>query len=297
MTKPFYHDSMDFLPQDGLREQYATGDSLRLRQDIHDSYSVPRVHFSDWVLRRVAWRGDERVLDVGCGPGSYYERARAFTPYGHYCALDLYERVLGTHPGSGQVVCGDVLRLPFPSASFDVVLANHMLNLLRDVDSAIAELHRVLRPGGVLVSATNSAQSMPEFTALYRRAVMLLTAPGAGYTPPPSPSAAFTLENGPAQLRRHFYAVVRHDLPQALVFDHTEPAIRYLESGRSIREPFLPSGVRWDDVMGIMREQVDRVISHFGELVVNKLTGVLVSTDEGDFIRGYVLRKDSRATR
>lgn len=297
MTRPFYHDTMDFLPPDGLRRQFATGEPLRLRQDIHETYSVPRVHFADWVLRRVSWRGDERVLDVGCGPGSYYERVQAFTPYGQYCALDLYESVLNTHPGRSQTTCADVMRLPFASASFDVVLANHMLYLLRDVDGGLSELHRVLRPGGVLVCATNSAQSMPEFTALYRRAVMLLTPPGATYVAPPAPSAAFTLENGPAQLRRHFFAVVRHDLPQALVFDRTEPAIRYLESGRSIREPFLPPEVRWDDVMSIMREQVDRVIGHFGELVVNKLTGALIATEAGDFIRGYMLRRDSRATR
>jgi hypothetical protein len=85
--------------------------------------------------------------------------------------------------------------------------------------------------------------------------------------------------------------VVRHDLPQALVFEKAEPALAYIDSGRSMREGLLPPGVRWEEVMLVMREQIDRVISYFGELVVNKISGVLIATDSGDFIREYSERQ------
>ncbi|HEX2906779.1 MAG TPA: hypothetical protein VHO69_07965 [Phototrophicaceae bacterium] len=55
-----------------------------------------------------------------------------------------------------------------------------------------------------------------------------------------------------------------------------------------MREPQLPRGVYWNDMMVIVREQANRLIEHFGELVINKLNGVLVATDRGGFIQDYV---------
>ena len=83
---------------------------------------------------------------------------------------------------------------------------------------------------------------------------------------------------------------MRYDLPSTLVFPSIEPVMAYLESTRSIREPQLPETIHWDDLMLVMREQISRVLNHFGELVVNKVTGVLVASDEGGFIREFALR-------
>ena len=86
----------------------------------------------------------------------------------------------------------------------------------------------------------------------------------------------------------HFFAIVRYDLPGALVFPDVDPVIAYLESTRAMREPQLPEGIWWDDVMVIVREQITRLLEHFGEVAINKLAGVLIGTDKGDFIREYL---------
>jgi hypothetical protein len=61
----------------------------------------------------------------------------------------------------------------------------------------------------------------------------------------------------------------------------------YLESTRSLREPQLPESIRWDELMLVMREQVTRVVDHFGEMVVDKVTGVLIASNHGGFIREF----------
>ncbi|HVU14992.1 MAG TPA: hypothetical protein VHD90_27150, partial [Phototrophicaceae bacterium] len=66
------------------------------------------------------------------------------------------------------------------------------------------------------------------------------------------------------------------------------PVMAYLESTRSTREPQLPDSILWDDLMLVMREQVSRVISHFGELTVNKVSGVLIASNQGGFIQEFV---------
>src|SRR5205823_13608729 len=64
---------------------------------------------------------------------------------------------------------GDVQALPFADGEFDLVVAAWMLYHVPDLDRGLAEIARVLRPGGVLVAATNSLQHMQELWDLARR--------------------------------------------------------------------------------------------------------------------------------
>lgn len=273
---------------DALRLQYGSDTYLRIRQDIHGKYSVPKLNFSEWVLKRVAWRGDEVVLDVGSGPGTYYPYLQRRYPRITYHGLDQSVAMLKSHPAEQNLLQGDAQHLPFADGVFDVVMANHMLYHIPDIDAALREIRRVLKPDGILVASTNSIQTMPEFQALFHRGLLMLSTPGHVYKRVSLlDHAPFTLENGTGLLARHFFAVVRHDLPGLLVFPEVEPVMAYLESWRSIREPLLPPDVKWDDLMMIMREQISRVVSHFGELTVQKISGVLIASNKGGFIREY----------
>jgi SAM-dependent methyltransferase len=272
-----------------VRQMYTSDEALRIRQETHERYSVPQVDFVEWALNCVQWRGDEVVLDVGSGPGRWYEVLMQKFPSITYFGVDRYPGMLARHIGRTTLAVGDAQDLPYADASVDVVMANHMMFHVPDIDRAIREFRRVLKPGGIIMSTTNSVHNMPELQVLMRRAVTLLVPPGTTHIQVPSaPSDLFTLETGTRQLARHFYGVVRYDLPAVLVFPTVEPVLAYLESTRSVREPQLPPEVAWNDVMMIVREQINRLLDHFGELVVNKLTGLIVATDQGDFIREYL---------
>ncbi|MBZ0301362.1 MAG: class I SAM-dependent methyltransferase [Anaerolineae bacterium] len=272
-----------------LRQQaYATDEHLNVRYQIHEQYSVPRVDFPDWVLSRVTWRGEETLLDVGCGPGSYAAALAQSLPGVRYYGVDFSSGILAKHPARRAVVQADARDLPFADQTFDVVMANHVLYHLPDIDHAIKEIRRVLKPDGILVAATNSVENTPQFHDLYKRAIMVLTAPGKQVIVPRPASHAFSLESGTRYLARNFFAVVRYDLPGTFVFDEVEPVLAYLESARSLSEPQLPLGVSWDAVMMIVREQIRNQLNYVGELVVHKLSGVLIASDQGGFIHDYV---------
>ncbi|MFW5748394.1 MAG: class I SAM-dependent methyltransferase [Chloroflexota bacterium] len=277
------------VPNDSkaVRRQYATDEALKTRQAIHDKYTVPKVSYADWVLDSVAWRGDEVVLDIGSASGPYYQPLMARAAEARYVALDYSAGMLQKNNAQYRVQ-GDGQQLPFREDVFDVVMANHMLYHLEDIEAAIKEFRRVLKPGGLLMVATNSTQSMPELQVLMRRAILLLARAGTTQIQPPTPASdRFALENGTRYLARHFYAVMRHDLPSKLIFPEIDPIMDYLESTRTLREPQLPEGVAWDDVMMIMRQQIAHLINHLGELVITKLVGVLIATDNGGFIQQF----------
>ncbi len=270
---------------------YATDEMLAIRQRTHELYSVPKINFAEWVLDRIAWRGEERVLDIGSGPGTYFDLVTARIPNGRLVAGDLslgMSRKASRRSDAGLVVNCDTQSLPFPDGEFDVVLANHMLYHVPDLDKGLAEIHRVLKPTGCIIAATNSQYNLPEFEQLIRRTYHLLGAVGPDTEPMKQTSYQFQLEDGPTKLARHFFAVARYDLPGAFIFPDVQPAIDYINSTRALREPQLPRRVAWDDFISVLADQIQRLINHFGELIVNKLTGVLVGTDAGAFARDYV---------
>lgn len=287
---------MQPLNIEAVRQQYATDKSLRLRQEIHAKYTVPRVDYVEWVLESMKWRGDEDVLDIGCGSGNYHTVLLNKHPDVRYIGLDFSTGMLEKHPAKNRVILADAQKTPFADQRFDLVMANHMIYHMPDVGAAINEFKRLLKPDGVLMVATNSNQSMPEIQVLLRRAILLLSRSGGAHVQPPRPASdLFSLEAGTRKLSRHFYAVVRHDLPSKLVFPDIDPIMQYLESTRELREPQLPEDVQWDDVMMIMRQQITHLVNHLGELVVNKLMGVLLASDRGGFIQQFTGIKDGIA--
>ncbi|HEU0114568.1 MAG TPA: class I SAM-dependent methyltransferase [Thermomicrobiales bacterium] len=133
-------------------------------------YASRRGKFALWadILARLGLRGDERVLDLGCGRGAVLLMAAQRLPRGKAVGIDLWhgadqsgnalaaaERNAELEGVNGRVEIdtADMRDLPFPDASFDIVLSNlalHNLPTATDRARAIDEAVRVLRPGGFL---------------------------------------------------------------------------------------------------------------------------------------------------
>jgi arsenite methyltransferase len=110
------------------------------------------------TLHALALRPGERVLDVGSGPGLLVaEMAQAVGPAGHVTGVDISDAMLalgkrrcGDLSGAGRAsfVKADATALPFADGAFDVAVSTQVYEYVADVPTALAELHRVLRPGG-----------------------------------------------------------------------------------------------------------------------------------------------------
>ncbi len=101
---------------------------------------------------------DRRVLDVGCGTGRFAQTLLRRYPHAHVVGLDLCAPMLARArrrcpPGRFNLhaVQGDSERLPFADDAFDVVTCTHSFHHYPHQDHVIAEMHRVLRPGGRLL--------------------------------------------------------------------------------------------------------------------------------------------------
>ena len=138
---------------EGSRERYTHGH----HPSVVAQHARRRAEVEAWFLLPHL-RAGQRLLDVGCGPGTVTSGlARAVAP-GLTTGLDAAADVLVTarehavELGSDNLefVEGDVYALDYADASFDVVYANQLLQHLADPVAALQEMRRVLRPGGLL---------------------------------------------------------------------------------------------------------------------------------------------------
>ncbi|MES2392624.1 MAG: class I SAM-dependent methyltransferase [Acidobacteriota bacterium] len=128
---------------------------------------VGKFRHRDFMLGMHTWRGDEQVLDVGCGRGLLLAGAAQRLTTGHATGIDLWSNVdMGGNSEQAtarnlaiegvaekcSLVTGGAQAMPFQSASFDVIVSNLCLHNIYDRPTRMKALHeivRVLKPGGV----------------------------------------------------------------------------------------------------------------------------------------------------
>lgn len=256
--------------------QYATPDHLSVRQRTHQLYGETPFDLPQIVLDQITWRGDEWVVDVGAGTGLYASPTLART--GRYVAGDLSAGILAAIPPEVQRVNLDAQQLPVARQAVDVLLANHMLYHVPDQAAALREFARVLRPGGVVLAATNSDHNMPQLQHVLQQAFTDLAGVDLPATWLEAPTRRFSLENGGALLATVFDPVQRVDFSSDLLFPAPEPVIAYLASSvRDWVERFRPHQVTWPALADALQRRLRRHIADHGVFRVTRQAGVFVA--------------------
>ena len=113
-------------------------------------------------------RQGERVLDLGSGAGTdSLVAAKMVGSSGSVTGIDMTPQMLARARAAAEqmgadnveFVEGEIERLPFPDASFNVVISNGVIDLIPDKDAVFSEIHRVLVPGGRIQIADVTIQN------------------------------------------------------------------------------------------------------------------------------------------
>lgn len=228
----------------GLRDTIATPDGKAgfvrsLFATIADRYDLITVLLSygqdrrwkDRLVRLAAPLAGRRVLDLACGTG---DLAFAAAEEGaEVTGLDLTPRMIALAkekargnpaPSPVRFLVGDMMALPFPTASFDVVTTGYGLRNVPVIEGAIAEIHRVLKPRGVMLSLDFNRPHARWLRAAY---LAYLTVVG---------SAVGLVLHGDPDTYRYIPESIRH-------YPGADGVVRRLEAAGFER-------VRWEPVLG-----------------------------------------------
>lgn len=247
--------------------QYAGADNLSARIKLHDLYTVSHIDLHRWMfdIMLSALGSTAKVLEVGTGRGDLWkknavpdlrleetakiEREGAVKGKLPVAEKDKFGRIPNgweitlTDLSAGMLVDNkahlgdlsarfrygeaDVHSLPYPTDTFDAVIANYMLYHAADLPKAIRELRRVLKPGGVLFAMTNGERHMREINQFVDRAGLGKGVEAAGLM---NSRLTFSLQNGAEALEPAFEDVIRLDFPTELHVTEVQPVLDYIAS-------------------------------------------------------------------
>lgn len=196
-------------PKAVAQRQFAKPDSLARSIDVISRFATDPPLTIRALLDAVEERtgADGRIAELGFGSGWLLDELIPRFPQAALYGLDLSPGNAGaahrSYADRVRLIVGDIERLPFRDASLDVAVSCWTLYFMRDIDAALGEIRRCLRPGGRLIAATSAADHEIEMNELAAQAVRSAT----GREPAAGIGARFDLASGEAHMRRAFSRV------------------------------------------------------------------------------------------
>ncbi len=186
--------------EQSLKQQYLNSSNIGARINLHAKYAVNKQGWFPWIFEQCGMngsslggrqgvakgaRGSLKVLELGCGNGSYWLENWEQIPAGVKITLsdqsegmlrEARKAILGTgnHDRKNkegkasqfdfQVI--DFHEIPAKDSAYDLVIANHVLFYAKDFAKVLGEIRRVLKPGGRLICSTYGTAHMKEISEL-----------------------------------------------------------------------------------------------------------------------------------
>lgn len=214
-----------------VREQYKNDKNLKIRTNLH-SYNTNKVDWDKWCFNNISFVENAKVLELGCGTGEFWRKnIDNLDKNLNICISDFSESMLKIAKANLKDIKLkfkfkeiNAENIPFKDNTFDIIIAQHMIYFVPNMDKALKEIKRVLRPGGKLYVTANSKYSMLELNELLEDFSPKSGLNSNGY------STRFELENGKEILGKHFKNIHVNILNGKIIIDNPNPIVSYKAS-------------------------------------------------------------------
>ena len=264
------HNDPNYL----IAEQYRDASNLNARIEIHRRFSTNPYGWTRWLFDIIGVAPGPDVLELGCGPaGLWVQNLGRMSADWRITLTDFSpgmvaeaQRTFSDAAGRFRFEVVDVQEIPFSDGSFDTLIANHMLYHVPDLDKALAEIHRVLRPGGRFYASTIGREHMRELDAWGRQFGLALL-DGIGLNE--MVAGRFGLETGEAKLVPWFRPITLHRYEDSLRVTEAGPLMAYILSSIPASEAALAA-----DRLAAYARFVENELAEKGSLHITKASGL-----------------------
>lgn len=218
--------------ENSLKAQYRNSTNISARIRLHRLFSSNKQGWFPWIYEQCQITEGMKILELGCGNGRLWIENKAKLPADCEIILsDISEGMIrdvrreqSLQDDRFSFAAFDCHAIPYEDASFDLVIANHILFYCKDVDRVCSEVGRVLKPGGRFVCGTYGVAHMQEVSRLVTQFDDRITLSGENLY------EHFGKENGAQALAPYFAEVDWQQYEDALIVTQAEPLIEYVLS-------------------------------------------------------------------
>lgn len=214
-----------------LKAQYRNAANISARIRLHRDFSVNRKGWFPWMMELYHLKPGMRILELGCGNGALWTENRDRLPKNIRVVLsDKSEGMLrDAREALGEderffYQAFDCSSIPFEDASFDLVIANHLLFYCEELDRVLGECARVLKKDGRFACSTYGKGHMKEITELVQQFHPQIVLSSEHLY------ERFGLENGAELLSPFFSDIQMMRYEDAIEISESEPLISYILS-------------------------------------------------------------------
>lgn len=218
--------------ENSLKAQYRNSTNISARIRLHRLFSSNKQGWFPWIYEQCQITEGMKILELGCGNGRLWIENKAKLPADCEIILsDISEGMIrdvrreqSLQDDRFSFAAFDCHAIPYEDASFDLVIANHVLFYCKDVDRVCSEVGRVLKPGGRFVCGTYGVAHMQEVSRLVTQFDDRITLSGENLY------EHFGKENGAQALAPYFAEVDWQQYEDTLIVTQAEPLIEYVLS-------------------------------------------------------------------
>lgn len=206
--------------------------SLNESVNLMEQFSENTEGWYQWVFRNIEFASEKEILELACGNGALWAKNIGSISFDSNIILtELFEDMINeakmnliNYESKFNYMLADPHKLNFEDNSFDIVIANHILFFMKDLDAVLSEIRRVLKPGGQIYCSTIGEHHMKELEKLMQ------SFSGNIILQEEKLYSKFGLENGQEILEKYFSKVERRLYEDRLVVNDTNGLLEYIYS-------------------------------------------------------------------
>lgn len=215
-----------------LLQQYVDSSNLNASVKLQDRYSSNEHGWYKWTFSKLKLDREYKILEIGCGNGALWSKNIEYlnndlditlTEVCEDMIKDAQKNLIH-HKDKFNFQIADPNNIPFEDESFDIVIANHILFYMKDLDQVLSEINRVLKVGGHFYCSTIDSNNMKELEEL------MLGFSNNIHISEEKLSSKFGLKNGEGILKNYFSEVNKHLYEDKLIVNDTEGILEYIYS-------------------------------------------------------------------
>lgn len=206
--------------------------SLNESVNLMEQFSENTEGWYQWVFKNIDFSSGKEILELACGNGALWAKNENLLEMNSNIILtELFEDMIN-EAKMNLNQCGDRFKfmlanphkLEFEDNTFDIVIANHILFYMKDIDTVLSEIKRVLKPGGHIYCSTIGENHMKELEKLMQ------SFSGNIILQEEKLYSKFGLENGEEILSRYFGQVEKAIYKDRLIVNDTNSLLEYVYS-------------------------------------------------------------------